>query len=207
MQLVLSYYGYQIDLKKPVEEVLFYDIKKGKTQQNTQTKLKNNNYSYNYYDKSKNNVNYSNKKYSIINKFDLSEQPENQDYQQMSFQNSNYNSYGNNYKNYNNPKQGSFKVPLNKDYNFALDIEDNRKVESKKLITEKYQYLDFAKIFFNLNLLYKTDKPVALEGKLISEVIRDLPRKELDIHKKKAKQQGRERAQTFFESRRSNFKH
>ena len=157
---------------------------------------------YNIYDNSK-NYNYDFQRKSKNNKFDLVDSLDNNENYNSPFYNDNYNSFSKNYKDKKKSKL-SYNLPLNKDYNIKLDEEEVPKQEIKKTITYKYQVLDFAKIFFNLNLLFKTDKPLSFEGKFISEVMRNSPRKKLDLHKNKEKHM-RERAQTFFESGRSNY--
>ena len=197
-----NYYANTLASVKPLKENLFYDIKRAKTEQlvNSKDQLKLN--PYNIYDNSK-NYNYDFQRKSKNNKFDLVDSLDNNENYNSPFYNDNYNSFSKNYKDKKKSKL-SYNLPLNKDYNIKLDEEEVPKQEIKKTITYKYQVLDFAKIFFNLNLLFKTDKPLSFEGKFISEVMRNSPRKKLDLHKNKEKHM-RERAQTFFESGRSNY--
>jgi len=189
---------YMEDLKNKVQDIKEYNKKKNQSNNETKLNINKNYYSHGYQDKSKKNPNLPNDKNNqpMINKFDLNndntlaaeettkiikEETEEKEKRKQSL------------------KDDFYKIPLNKDYKINLEIED---VNAKKVeITEKYQYLDFAKIFFNLTLLYKTDKPKEFENKFIPEIMRETPRKELDVYRK-SEGGRRERAQTFYEQRR-----
>jgi len=94
--------------------------------------------------------------------------------------------------------------PLNKDYNIGLDeFNSNTPCNKQKEISIKYSFLEIAKIFFNLTLLRKGERPTQYEKNFIKEVMREEARKEIDHYKRKDKLV-RERAQTFFESRRKS---
>lgn len=192
------------DLQNKVQEIKTIDNIKPATSIQNHLKLNSNNYySYNYYEKNRKYSHLPNdkRKQSLVNKFDLPQEASKENESLGKGHNFNYNKKG-----YNNRsgKKESLKVPLNKDYKIDLEEEEGLKF-NKIEISEKYEYLDFAKIFFNLNLLYKTDKPKEYETNFIPEIMRETPKKELDFYKKKERI-GRDRAQTFFESRRSKIK-
>jgi hypothetical protein len=186
------------DLKNKVQDIKEFNKKKNQPNNEHKLSINKNYYSHSYQDKSKKNSNVVNDKNNqpMINKFDLNNdnnlaaEETTKIHQEVTEEKE---------KRKQSLKDDFFKIPLNKDYKINLEIED---VNAKKVeITEKYQYLDFAKIFFNLTLLYKTDKPKEFEDKFIAEIMRETPRKELDVFKKNEGGR-RERAQTFYEQRR-----
>jgi hypothetical protein len=136
------------------------------------------------------------KKQSLINKFDVHAE-KNKYYSNKNFDN-NLNNYNQNYSNH--KSKGNIAIPLNKDYDINLDNNQTPKIPEHPLIEVKYNFLSFAKIFFNLKLLYKTDKPEKFQNQFIPEVMRSEPRKELDLYKKV---QVRDRAKTFVHQGRS----
>lgn len=186
------------DLKNKVLDIKEYNKKKNNSYYETQPMTNKNYYSQSYQDKNKKNSSLTNDKKNQImtNKFDI---PSEDTKTSEPISNTNQEEIQEKENRKKSWNEDSFRIPLNKDYKINLEIEDSN--SKKAEITEKYQYLDFAKIFFNLTLLFKTDKPKDFEHKFIPEIMRELPRKELDVYKKNEGGR-RERAQTFYETRR-----
>jgi len=109
-------------------------------------------------------------------------------------------------KNQRNKKFESFVLPLNKNYKLSVNEKvDTNAIQNNELnhnensnIAIKYQIIDITKIFLNMNLLHKNDKPKGFENNFIPQIMREKPRDILEYYKEKSIKIREKRANTLF---------